>query len=60
MTIPSVWFLTFDYPCADHNVFAVRYFAADEAQTPDAIFRKEEGAIDGVPALLPLVPVRYD
>jgi hypothetical protein len=41
--------LTSGYLCADHNVIAFRYFAADEAQSLDgAIFRKEEGAIDGV------------
>ena len=60
MAVSNVWFLIFGYPCADHNVIAVTYFAADEAQPLDAIFRQEEGAIDGASALLPWVPVRYD
>lgn len=35
-------------PCLDHNVLSSKYFAADEAQSLDAIFRNEEGAIDGM------------
>ena len=34
--------------CADHNALLIRYFAAKEAQSLDAILRKEEGAIDGM------------
>jgi alcohol oxidase len=34
--------------CADHNILFIPYFAADEAQTLDAIFRNDEGAIDGL------------
>ncbi|KAI9453455.1 alcohol oxidase-like protein [Lactarius psammicola] len=34
----------------DHNIFFARYFAADEAQTLDALFRNEEGAIDAAVA----------
>ncbi|KAH9055340.1 GMC oxidoreductase-domain-containing protein, partial [Lactarius vividus] len=30
----------------DHNVLFLEFFAADEAQTMDAIFRNEEGALD--------------
>ncbi|KAH8979359.1 alcohol oxidase-like protein [Lactarius hatsudake] len=30
----------------DHNVMNLKFFAADEAQTMDAIFRNEEGALD--------------
>ncbi|KAH9174549.1 alcohol oxidase-like protein [Lactarius sanguifluus] len=44
--ILNVWFLTFGYACADHNVINLKFFAADEAQAMDAIFRKEEGALD--------------
>ena len=44
--------------CLDHNVVAFRYFAADEAQSLDGvIFRREEGAIDGMSSLPPSVPV---
>ena len=34
-------------PYADHNGLTFKYFAADEAQSIDAILRNEEGAIDG-------------
>ncbi|KAH9174550.1 alcohol oxidase-like protein [Lactarius sanguifluus] len=30
----------------DHNTFGLRFFAADEAQSLDAVFRNEEGAVD--------------
>ncbi|KAH9046734.1 alcohol oxidase-like protein [Lactarius hengduanensis] len=30
----------------DHNLINLKFFAADEAQTMDAIFRNEEGALD--------------
>jgi hypothetical protein len=33
---------------ADHNILFVPYFSADEAQTFDAIFRNDEGAIEGL------------
>ena len=39
--------------CADHSIFFIKYFAADEAQSLDVIFRNEEGAVDGMPVLLP-------
>ena len=32
---------------ADHNLLFIKYFAADESQSLAAIFRNEEGAIDG-------------
>lgn len=41
-------FMTFGYPRTDHNGLSIQYFAADEAQSLDAIFRNEEGAIDGM------------
>ena len=41
--------LFFDVCISDHNILFARYFAADEAQTLDALFRNEEGAIDGGP-----------
>ncbi|KAH9017282.1 alcohol oxidase-like protein [Lactarius hengduanensis] len=31
----------------DHNILFIKYFAADESQSLAAIFRNEEGAIDG-------------
>ncbi|KAI9439017.1 alcohol oxidase-like protein [Lactarius indigo] len=34
----------------DHNIFFARYFAADEAQVLDGLFRNEEGAIDAAVA----------
>ncbi|KAH9174551.1 alcohol oxidase-like protein [Lactarius sanguifluus] len=34
----------------DHNILFFEFFAADEAQTMDAIFRNEEGALDVVAA----------
>ncbi|KAN0140561.1 GMC oxidoreductase domain containing protein, partial [Lactarius tabidus] len=34
----------------DHNILSSRYLAADEAQSLDAILRKEEGAIDAAAA----------
>ena len=42
----------------DHNVLTVKYFAADKAQSIDAILRKEEGAIDGASFLFLSIPVR--
>ena len=48
MIISIIWFLTFGYLCADHNALVFKYFAADEAQSLDAIFRNEVGAIDGM------------
>jgi alcohol oxidase len=45
--------LTFVCACgADHSVLFIKYFAADEAQSLDAIFRGEEGAVDGMSVLL--------
>ncbi|KAI9432495.1 alcohol oxidase-like protein [Lactarius indigo] len=41
----------------DHNNFDHKYFAADEAQSLDAVFRNMEGAIDGVP-LASIPPLR--
>ena len=41
--VSDVWYL-----CADHNGLVIQYFAAKEAQSLDAIFRNEEGAIDGM------------
>jgi alcohol oxidase len=35
----------------DHNALSFRYFAADAAQSMDAILRNEEGAIDAAAAL---------
>lgn len=32
----------------DHNALIAKYFAADKAQSLDAIFRKEDGAIDSM------------
>ena len=43
MLVSDVWYL-----CADHNGLIIQYFAAKEAQSLDAIFRNEEGAIDGM------------
>ena len=34
-------------PYADHNALSFKYFAADEAQSMDAILHNEEGAFDG-------------
>ncbi|KAH9046726.1 alcohol oxidase-like protein [Lactarius hengduanensis] len=34
----------------DHNIIYTKYFAADEAQVLDALFRDEEGAIDAAAA----------
>ncbi len=36
------------WTCLDHNIMFTSYFAADEAQTLDAIFGNEENAIAGV------------
>lgn len=36
------------YMRADHNILFVPYFSADEARTFDAIFRNDEGAIEGL------------
>ena len=47
-------FLTFTCAYVDHNVIFIKYFPADESQSLAAIFRTEEGAINGVPVLLPL------
>ena len=44
----------------DHNILRIKYFAADEAQSLAAIFRNEEGAIDGTSVLLPSRGVLYD
>jgi hypothetical protein len=44
----------------DHNILRIKYFAADEAQSLAAIFRNEEGAIDGMSVLPPLRGVLYD
>jgi hypothetical protein len=38
--------------CTDHNILLIKYIAADKAQSLAAIFRDEEGAIDGVSAHL--------
>jgi hypothetical protein len=40
--------------CADHNILFVPCFAADEAQTFDAIFRNDEGAIEGLSPFITL------
>ena len=48
MAISDIWFLTIEYACTDHNSLSFYYSAADEAQSLDAIFRNEEGAIDGM------------
>ncbi|KAH8989706.1 hypothetical protein EDB92DRAFT_1947153 [Lactarius akahatsu] len=37
----------------DHNTINLKFFAADEAQTMDAIFRNEEGALDSPWGILP-------
>ncbi|KAH9055344.1 alcohol oxidase-like protein [Lactarius vividus] len=34
----------------DHNILCIKYFAADEAQILDALFRDEEGEIDAAAA----------
>jgi len=34
--------------CTDHNILFIPCFSSDEAQTFDAIFRNDEGAIEGV------------
>jgi choline dehydrogenase-like flavoprotein len=41
------FFLILACSFADHNILFARYFAADEAQTLDALFRSESGAIEG-------------
>ena len=49
------------YAYAEHNGLFIQYSAADEAQSLAAIFRGEEGAIDGVsifPHLWRGVPAR--
>jgi alcohol oxidase len=38
--------LTYGWIRADHNIIFVPCFAADEAQTFDAIFRNDEGAVE--------------
>ena len=52
--ISDVMFLTFTCAYVDHNLIFLKYFAADESQSLAAIFRNEEGAIDGVSVPLPL------
>ena len=43
--------------CSDHNVLAFRYFEADGAQSWDwAIFRTEEGTIDGLSSFFSRYP----
>jgi hypothetical protein len=44
----------------DHNLLFIKYFAADESQSLAAIFRNEEGAIDGESILPPSRGVLYD
>ena len=34
--------------CADHNILFIPYFAADEAQTLDAILRNDQSAVEGM------------
>jgi hypothetical protein len=43
----------------DHNILWIKYFAADESQSLAAIFRNEEGAIDGTSVLPPLRSALY-
>jgi hypothetical protein len=42
--------VAYSWTRADHNILFVPCFSADEAQTFDAFFRNEEGAIEGVPS----------
>ena len=55
MSISDVSFLTLTcaYAYVDHNVLFIKNFAADESQSLAAIFRNEEGAIDGGSLLPP-------
>jgi hypothetical protein len=34
--------------CADHNILFIPFFAADEAQTLDAIFRNDQSEVEGM------------
>jgi hypothetical protein len=34
--------------CADHNILFIPYFAADEAQTLDAVLRNDQSAVEGM------------
>ena len=45
---------------ADHNIIFVPCFAADEAQTFDAIFRNDEGAVEGGSSSRYLVETHMD
>ena len=40
--------LTLDMIRVDHNILFVPYFAADEAQTLDGIFRNDKSAVEGM------------
>ncbi len=51
MTVSVTFFLTCLCARPDHNAFYTKYFAADEAQTFDAIFSNKEGEIDGMSVL---------
>jgi len=37
-----------NWSCADHNIMFTSYFAADEAETLDAIYRNDADAIAGM------------
>ena len=50
----SSFFLMFTCGFTDHNIIRTQYIASEEAQSLAAIFRYEEGAIDGVSAPLML------
>jgi len=34
--------------CADHNTLFIPFFAADEAQTLDALHRNDQSAVEGM------------
>jgi hypothetical protein len=56
-TSTAVSCLTLTCVYADHNLIFFKYFAADESQSLAAIFRNEEGAIDGASILIGGEPV---
>ncbi len=37
---------------ADHNILFIPFFAADEAQTLDAVFRNDQSAVEGMSDIL--------
>jgi hypothetical protein len=45
---PPSTLLTLGMKYADHNILFVPYFAADEAQTLDAVLRNDQSVIEGM------------